>query len=140
MYATEQDLEVNGVWQDLGPVRIKLARSGNRNTLYLKTFKNVMKRWGKKNYEGVSEKESQMIMAEIFSKSIIKEWEIKNEKGAWESGIMILEKGKEKKAEPTPENIAKCLVALPDLFTKLQEWAGEIKTFQKETEEDQLQD
>ena len=140
IYGTESNYEVDGVWQDLGPCRIKLARAGNKNTLYAKTFKSVLKRWDKKNYEAVTEEESKLIMAEIYSKAVIKAWEIKDDKGKWESGLFLMKDGVEKKVSATPANIAKCLIDLPDLFTQIQRWADDIKTFQKEAEEEQVQD
>jgi hypothetical protein len=140
MYGTVDNYEINGIWQDLGSFRVKIARAGNKNSLYLKTFKNVMKRWGKKNYENVDDEESKLIMAEIFSKAVVKGWQIKNENGGWEDGLTLMVDGVETKVEYNSENVAKVLVDLPDLFSALQEWAGERKTFQKEIEEEQLQD
>lgn len=137
MYQTENDYEVDGVWQDIGPARIKLARSGGKNTLYQKTFTKVMKRWGKKSFDAVTEEEGKLILAEIFAKSVIKAWEVKDKKDEWVSGIEVMEKGKLKKVDFSIEVVTQCLIDLPDLFKDLQSWADDIKTFQKEVEEDQ---
>ncbi len=138
LYATEDDLEIGGVWQDLGSARIKLARSGSKNTIYNKTFTKVMKRHKKATFDAVSDKEGRAILAEIFAKSVIKAWEIKNKKGEWESGLEMMVDEKLKVVPFSIANVKKCLLELPDLFRQLQTWADEIKTFQKETEEEQL--
>lgn len=138
LFKTEEDYEIDGVWQDFGSTRIKIARSGGKNTAYLKAFKKVMKRYNKVNIEALSEEDQDMIMAEIFAGSVIKAWEIKDEKDKWKSGILLLNKGKKEEVPFSIENVKKCLLDLPDLFSLLRQNADNIKTFQKEVEEEQL--
>ena len=138
IFGTEEDFEVNGVWNEFGDTRIKIARNGNRNTEYWKTFEKVTKRLNKIGAESLPKEEQDRLMAEVYAKSIIKGWEVRNEKGEWEVGMMIMEKGKLKKVPYSIENVVKCLLDLPDLFTMIQKYANDIKTFQKEAEEKQL--
>lgn len=138
LYATEKEYETAGVWQDYGSARIKLARSGGKNTKYLKTIRTILKKYGKANWEAIKEEETDMILAEVFAVSVVKAWEIKNEKDEWESGIILMEKGKKKKVPFNIQNVKKCLLDLPDLFSDLRKYADDIKTFQKESEEEDL--
>lgn len=138
IFGTEENFEVNGIWQDFGSTRIKLARSGGKNTAYLKAFKRVMKRYNKVNIEALSDKDQDMIMAEIFANSVIKAWEIKDEKDNWKSGIILLKDGKKEIVSFNIDNAKQCLIDLPDLFSVLRSTADNIKTFQKEAEEEQL--
>ena len=139
LYKTETELETGGVWQDFGDTRIKLARSGNKNTKYLKTFKQVMKKHNKANIEALSEKEQDELMAEIFVKGVITAWESKDDKDKWVPGIVMPDDKGELSLTPfNLKNAQKCLLDLPDLFGELRNYADDRKTFQKEVEEGQL--
>lgn len=138
-YKTDTLLETTGVWQDFGDTRIKLARSGNKNTKYLKTFKEVMKKHNKANIDALSEKEQDELMAEIFIEGVITAWEVKDEKSNWVSGIeMPNDKGEMTVLPFNLKNAKKFLLDVPDLFTELRTTADNRKTFQKEVEETQL--
>lgn len=138
IFETVKEDEVDGVWQDFGTARIKIARAGGKNTTYIKTFTKTMKRYNKVNYEALKEEEADRVLAEVFAKSVIKAWEIKNEDDQWESGL-ILKKNNEKVKVPfSVENVITCLLDLPDLFRRLREYADDIKTFQTQVEEEQL--
>ena len=138
IFGTEANLETEGIWQDFGTTRIKLARSGGKNTTYLKTFKSVMKRYNKVNIDALSDEDQDIIMAEIFAKGVIKAWEIKDEKGKWKSGIILLKDGKKEVVPFNIDSAKQCLLDLPDLFSTLRKSADDIKTYQKEVEEEQL--
>lgn len=138
IFETNADEEVSGVWQDFGSARIKLARAGGRNTTYAKTFAKVMKRYNKVNYESLKDEEADLIIAEVFAKAVIKAWEIKNEFDQWESGLILKVDGEFTKVEFNVKNVTQCLIDLPDLFSKLREFANEMKTFQAQVEEEQL--
>ena len=139
MYKTETDLEVNGVWQVEGDSRIKIARSGNKNTKYNKTFTKVTKKYDEATIKTLNNEKSDALMAEIFVKSVITAWESKDGKGKWVSGIVMPDDKGELSLLPfNLTNAKKCLLDLPDLFGKLRDKAGDLKTFQKEVEETQL--
>jgi hypothetical protein len=141
MYKTEDEMEVKGTWKELGSTRVKIARTGAKNTLYSKVFKKVTKKYEKVSFEDLPEEELNAVLMEIFAKAIIKAWEIKDEKtGEWVSGMILMSaKGKKEVVPTTWENYKKCLIQLPDLHKILDEFSKNISSFQKEIEEKQLE-
>lgn len=139
-FGTDKNLEVNGVWQDFGTERIKIARTGNKNTAYTKEMRRVSRKLDKIDISSLPEEQTDRIMAEVFVKTIVRDWQVKNKKGEWEQGLTILEKGKEKVVPFNVDNALQCLLDLPDLFNALRAFASELKTFQTEEEENHLQD
>lgn len=140
LYKTEDKLEIEGAWKELGTTRVKIARTGSKNTLYAKVFKRVTKKYEKVNFEDLPENELNEVLMEIFAKAIIKAWEIKDEKtGEWVSGMILMD-SKDKKVivGANWENYKKCLIQLPDLHKILDDFSKSLSSFQKEVEEENL--
>ena len=135
-FKTEGDFEVNGVWIDFDDVRIRIARAGNKNTEFNKVLRKVLKRYENVKLEDLSKKDSDAVMAEVYARTIIKSWEVKDESGNWISGIwMPNDDGGFIIEEFNTENVKQCLVDLPDLFSRLRDDSQEMSNFQREEEE-----
>lgn len=122
-FATDLDLEENGVWIDLGDgTRIKLARIGN--PAYKKHFRQQLKPYrsvaARKN---ISEKKWAEMSAELLSKTVVLDWE------GWED-----DKGKPVKF--SQEHAYDMLVGLKDFRKFVEELADEQATFAREADEE----
>lgn len=141
LFATDKDFETMGRWQDYGDFRIKLARSGGKNTMYTKVLTKFIN--SLKHKKNVSTEESQRVMAEVFARGVLKGWQVKNDKGQWEDGmhleVHVEETGEYviKVVEVTVENVIKMFLALPDFANELRAIADDANTFKK-LEEDEI--
>ena len=136
-FKTEDDFEVDGVWKEYyGTAKIKLARAGNKNTEYFKYLRKSAKKY--ENAGTDTKADQDRPWAEVFSKTVIKGWQVK-EKDKWVDGIHLPdEKGNITLHPFNQENVVKTLLMLPDFFAILKEDADNIKTFQKEKEEEEV--
>ena len=138
VYGTEDELEIGGAWKTLGNARIKVARSGMKNTEYTKAFTKVKKKYADVDLEALEDKELAPIIAEIFVRGVIKAWEIKDDKGKWKSGMILLKDGVPVEVPVNVQNMKKCLVDLPDLHDELKKFAENRESFQTKDEEEDL--
>lgn len=138
MFETKEDFEVDGVWQDFGTFKVLLARSGGKNTAYYKTLSEEGKKLGKATFDALDPKEMEEIVRTTFCKTVIKGHKVKSDKGEWQSGVYIKQKGKVTIVPYTIENMKTCLEQLPEYFKKLQEWANDYKVFQEEVTKEQV--
>jgi len=133
MFETEESYEINGVWQDFGDFRIKLARSGGKNTAYNKMLADEIKKLGKATFDAVDPEEATDLVRKVFVKTIIKDHEIKGKKG-WEKGVYVKKDGKITVVPFTSDNMELCLKQLPEYWDKIQQYADDYKVFQREVE------
>jgi len=136
-FKTEDNFEIDGVWKEYkGHTKVKLARAGNKNTEYFKYLRKSAKKY---ENAGTDTKEDQdRPWAEVFSKTVVKGWKSKDG-DEWVDGIFLPdEKGDVVLHSYSPENVMKVLLMLPDFFEILKKDADEVKTFQKEKEEEEV--
>lgn len=136
MFKTEDNLEVDGVWKEYGGVlRVKLARAGNKNVEFNKALGKAAKKY--KDAGTDTKVDQERPWAEVYSKSIVKAFEVKVD-DEWVSGVYLPnESGDVELMDATKENIMRVFLDLPDLFDKIKEDAAEMRTFQKEEEEEE---
>jgi len=141
-FMTETDKEVDGVWNEYDGFRVKVARAGNRNQGYLKELGKITKRY--KNLNKMNDSAQQKILAEVYAKHIVKNWGIEVERDA-ETGACIYEDGKihvfdeegnVSVSDFNKDAVVNILVALPDLFRSIRDFADELTNFQKEVEDE----
>lgn len=130
VFETDQDMEASGVWLDYGDFRIKIASTGQGNKNYVRYAEKKLKPVRRAIEAGaMSNDRSQAIMADIYAKTVVLDWETGGKAG--------IEDRKGKILPFTIENVTKTLVALPRLFMDLQEQAGSLATFRKEEQEEE---
>ena len=121
-YATDQDKEVNGVWEDFGEgCRILIARAGNKK--YDKLFQRLVKPHRKAMRMGtLSDEVAEGIFIRTIAETIVLDWE-----GLEEDGV------------PVPysvENAIRILTEYEDLKKQIQEISDSIETYRLEVLED----
>ena len=138
VFETEETYEVDGVWQDFGGWRVKLARSGGKNTAYGKMLTDEIKKLGKATFDAVSKEEGDEIIIRVFAKTIIKDHEIKDENGKWKKGVYIKKDGVVTVVPFNSKNMEICLQQLPEYWNKIQSYADDYTVFQREVEKEQV--
>lgn len=74
---TSRDLEREGIWLDFQSFRIKLAHEGGHNTDFAKAMKIAAKPYRRQiDNETLSDEVSARIYAEVYAKTIVKDWNI----------------------------------------------------------------
>lgn len=130
MYATNKDLEVNGVRISLGaegdvnaPAFI-LARMGGRNRAYQAALMGKMKPYKRQLDAGtLSDEIKEAVLLEVFVTKILKGWEnVKDSNG--------------NTIEFTAENAKTLFTDLPDLYADLLDFAQKAETFRVEELDD----
>lgn len=136
-FKTEDDFEVDGTWKEYyGSAKIKIARAGNKNTEYFKYLRKSAKKY--ENAGTDTKRDQDRPWAEVFAKSVIKGWKVKDG-DEWVDGIHLPDKKEKIVIKPfTTENVVEVLLLLPDLFEILKRDADNIKTFQKEKEKEEV--
>jgi hypothetical protein len=132
VFETDEDLETNGVWIDYGEFRVKIASAGQGNKNYVRYAEKKLKPVRRALEAGaLSNKRSQAIMADIYARTVILDWEIQD--GDEENKMVQGIEDKNGKVIPfTEENVEITLKNLPRLFMDLQEQASSLANFRKE--------
>lgn len=119
-YKTSPDLEKNGVWLNYGDCKILVARAGGANKRFEALAKARLKNYQKAIQVGaLSNQKATEIMQEIYSESVVLDWE----------GVTD-ENGKE--LPFSKENVLKVFKDLPDLFLDIDEQCRKISNFRQE--------
>lgn len=140
MFETDTNEEVDGVWNDFGDFRVKLARAGGSNTSWFKEMNKEAKSAGVATIDALDSEQVEDIVRNVFVKAVIKDHQVKDEKKKWEQGVFIKEDSKVQVVPFTVENTVQMLKQLPEYYKKLQKWADDYKTFLVKIEEKQEQD
>jgi hypothetical protein len=139
MYGTDKDVEKDGIILDYGDTRFRIARAGGANQKFKNTFKAKLKPYRKQMEQGVMDDDVALrLMAEAYAEAVILSWGTKqtdDEGNVTWSHTIVGEGGEE--LEFNAENCTKVLLDLPDLFSDIQEAAGQAANFRNtEMEED----
>lgn len=139
IFKTEDNLETNGVWKEYGGVvKVKIARAGNKNTAFNKALAKAADKYRGANPEKQSKREIEEPWVEVYVKELIKGIQVK-EGNKWVDGVHLPDaKGNIVLSEANRINMTKFFLDLPDLFSRIKDDANEMKTFQKEKEEEDL--
>lgn len=133
-YNTNADLENTGVIYDLGDARVRLARAGGANNAYLKRMEALTKPHRRAIQNNSIERDVLLnIVRQVFAETVIKGWETRTKKGDFVSGI----EDAEGNIQPyNLDNVMRTLTDLPDLFSELQEFAGDQNMYLQSILED----
>ncbi len=122
IFKTDQNKCERGVWFDIGDTSFKLRYNGTANPLLDKTIEAVQKPYRvliQKNQ--LDEKQARRINVEIFIVAVLIGW--KGVPNADESGELPY----------SLDNARDLMLELPELYSTLREYAGDIANFRPET-------
>ena len=123
-FATNEDLEREGINLDFGDFAIRVARAGGSNKKYAKALHTKMKPHRKAFQSGTLDaKIGNRIMAEVYAETIILGW----------AGVVDAD-GNEMVFNK--ENCIKLFTDLPELFNQVIADAENFRLFKEEEEED----
>ena len=136
VFETDEDMESGGIWIDYGEFRVKIASAGQGNKKFVAYSERALKPVRKAIQAGaLSNERSRVLMSDVYAKTIIIGWQCRQgENDEWVNGIE--QRGSDELLEVNYDNIKKTLLALPNLFTDLQEQANSISNFRHEEFED----
>lgn len=143
-FGTDKGLEKNGVVQDYGTTRIRIARAGGSNMAYTRAMERLFRPHRRQSQAGTLEEIVAMrLLREAYAESVIMSWETKtgtDEQGndIWEHGISPEDAGHEPSDKLLPVNkdtIMAVFNTLPDLFLDLKAQAESLNTFKLEVME-----
>lgn len=130
-------LETEGVYLDLEVVRIKIARAGGGNKVFLAKLAELNRKHGKALAHNImSDEKSVLLMQELYASELVKDWQYPNpkyvstdphsEEPEWLTGI---EQPDGSIADFTPENVLKAFVSLPNLWVEVHQFANSLQYF-----------
>ena len=114
-FKTNANNEVEGVYLDLGFVRIRVARAGGSNVEY----QIKSERFARVNKVTIDSGAlsgtllERRLMSTLYAETLVKSWETKDKTGEWIEGI---ESESGELLPVTLENVVNTFVALPDLL------------------------
>lgn len=126
-FKTNESCETEGVWNDFGEFRVKLARAGGSNKAYTKSLERRVKPL-KRRLDSLSNEESKSIMRDLLVEHCIKGWQTKVE-GVWKDGIDF---DGESLLSVTRENLLTVLAELPDLEQQLLQCVQDQAAYREE--------
>jgi hypothetical protein len=123
-FATNPDIEKDGVVLEYGNARIRIARAGGNNTRFSKRFEVAMRPYRRQLKSGTMDEDTAArLMREVYADTVILGWE----------GVT----GRDKAPLAfTRENVLQVLTDLPDLFADIQEMSNKVALFREEIRED----
>ncbi len=137
MFKTDETLEKQGLLVEYGPFRVTLARAGGAN----KKYDRLMEVKAKPHLRAIQTKTIDMqvlkdLILDVYAEAVILNWEVKvgeeDGKAVYAQGI----EGADGATLPfNKENVMATLKKLPDLFTDLQEQAGNAALFREDIRE-----
>lgn len=122
-FATDEDAEKSGVWRDLGPSKLLIARSGNRAyarmlTAEVDQARAVLDMKGTDAADNASDE----IMAKVMAHTILLDWKNVGTKG---------------KLLPYSKANAEMLLRTKDFRVKVQQLSDEFAAYKAKQEEEQ---
>lgn len=129
LFEMDDQLEQNGVPIDYGDFRIILARAGGANEKYTRNLDQRTKPYQRAIVNNMlPAKQVDEILKATFADTVIKDWQVKDEKGEWVSGIP------QKNGPPLPfnrDNVVRVLTELPELWSDIRQQAERAALFRK---------
>lgn len=126
-FKTDPTREQEGVWLDYGDFRIRVAHAGQGNKRYVTYAEKALRPVRQAmNAGALSNERSMNIMADIYAKTIIIDWQVLQADKTWKTGI----EAEDGSILPfNNENVELTLKALPNLFSDIQAQASSIANF-----------
>lgn len=127
MFATDAELEKNGVEIEYPDDRITLARAGGSNTKFKKMQEAKMKPYMRAVQAGTLDEEiAKRILRELYAAACIKNWEVRetDPKTGEDKWRVACRDTDGKPCEFNYENVVAALKRLPEFFADLQKQGG----------------
>lgn len=119
LFATDSNVETNGVVLNYGDFKITVARAGGANKAYLKALENRSKQYRRQIQNGtLSNEQANQIIRDVYTDTVIKNWEGVRDR---DGNLMPFNR----------ENVIKLIAELPDLFSDIQAQANEVALFRE---------
>ncbi len=135
VFQTDEHLEATGVWIDYGDFRVLIASAGQGNKKYVSYAEKKLKPLNRAIEAGALDRKRQTaIMAEIYSKTVVLNWQMSNGEGGWADACMESKDGD--RIDFNEENVILTFKLLPRLFQDIQEQAQSIAIFRQEQDEE----
>lgn len=134
IFASNPKTEAEGVWQDFGSFRIRIARAGGGNRRFARVMEAKVKPYLRAvKTETLDPEIANRILLETYVQCVITGWECNTaadgEPDKWEP-VVEVERGV---FEPYSEDaVKKALIALPNMFDDIKAQAGGFATFKDE--------
>ena len=130
LFATNQDMEKEGIYVDYGSFRVKIARAGGNNKAYARVLENKTKPFRRAIQMQTMDNDRAMdIIKEAYAETVVLNWEVKQEDGSWAQGI----EGPNDDLLPFEvANVVNIFTELPDLFSDIQQQANLVSLFMEE--------
>lgn len=126
-FATDKELEKKGIVLDYGDFRVTVARAGSSNSKFVKTHELLTKPVRRLIEQEILPVEREKeINQKLYARSVVLDWEVKDDKGKWKQGIESPDGSVLPFCE---ENIIATFAALPDLFIDIQIQANKMQLF-----------
>lgn len=130
-FEVDADLETKGIVRDYGQFRVTVARAGGHNKQYEKALEKKGRPYEAAAQVGAMDNDLAVrIVKEVYSETIVKNWEVLNEDGDWMQGIEDPDADGEI-LDFTPENVLRVLKSkkLHDLWTDIHRTANRASLF-----------
>jgi len=126
IFKTDEKAEQEGVWQDFGTFKVRVARSGGGNKRFQKMMEARMKPYGRAIQLGTMEEDIALnILADVYSKTVITGWQCKRD-DKWEDVVEVAPGT----FEPySPDVAKKALIALPNLLLDIQAQSSNLAMY-----------
>ena len=119
----------------MSPLRGRAAS----NSAFRKTFQSISKPYRYQiNNDLIKDEQADEIMARAYAKSVIKNMQVVKKKGGEIELVQGVPSKSGKVLEFNEKNVIALLLTLPEFFKDIQDQAGSIGTFTRESEEDEV--
>lgn len=127
MFATDKELEKNGVWLDYGSFRLLIARAGGANERYTKLVNHKFKPHRRAiQTDTLSDKLADKLIREAYCEAVV----LGGDSEAFGDGFIPDAEGN--KMEVSYQNLINMFTELPDLFADVKEQSTRVALFRKE--------
>jgi len=137
-FATDTDLETQGIVIDYGDVRVRIARAGGSNRRFTRVLDQKTRPLRRAIAAGsLDEERGRTILAQAYAEAVVLSWETRVD-GEWRTGIDPADVGEsgDELLPDTPENRQRVFEYLPDFFADLQQQAQSSALFRAEINEE----
>lgn len=143
-FATDRNVEKDGIFITYDDVRIRIARAGGANRQFNRVFQQEIKPVEQRmKRDKLSDAESDKLTATIYAKAVILGWETNfgsEDKPEWRPTFTIPASRKAGRPEDevlefTPDNVVRVLLMLPEMFADIRDQATTASNFRVDEDE-----
>lgn len=133
VFGSSEKLETEGVWQTFGDFKIRIARAGGANKRFARLLEAKTKPYMRAVKTDTLDMDTQVrLLREVFAETVVTGWQVKKTvdgKEVWADEVEVAPGVYE---AFSPASVLKAFVALPNLFTDVQQQANSFAIFRDE--------